>query len=40
MSRRYKVVKIKKDQRAFTRTATKTKKINVMPTNRRGGVCL
>lgn len=40
MGRRYKVVKIKKDQRMFTRTATKNKKINVVPIGRRGGVCL
>ena len=38
--KRYRLVKAIKDQRAFTRTATKTKKINVKPINRRGGVCL
>lgn len=40
MPRRYKVVKTKKDQREFTRTATKIKKINIAPLNRRGGICL
>lgn len=40
MKRRIKVVRFKKDQRMFTRTATKSKKINVVPTNRRGGLVL
>lgn len=37
--RRAKIVRIKKDQRAFTRTATKTKKVNLKQTNHRGGRC-
>lgn len=40
MGKRFKIVKIKQDQRRFTRTATKTKKINVVPMNHRGGTCL
>lgn len=37
MARRYRVVRQKRDQRMFTRTATKTKKINIVPLNKRGG---
>lgn len=40
MSKRYRVVKIKRDQQRFTRTATKTKKLNVIPLNTRGGALL
>ena len=40
MKRRIKIVARAKDKRMFTRTATKTKKINIMPCNRRGGICL
>ena len=38
--KRAKIVRVKKDQRRFTRTATKTKKINLVPQNTRGGGCL
>lgn len=37
--RRTKIVRIKKDQRRFTRTATKTKKVNLKQQTSRGGGC-
>lgn len=37
MSRRYKVRNVMKDRKMFTRTATKSKKINIVPTGKRGG---
>lgn len=40
MKKRFKVVNLKKDQRRFTRTATKTKKINLVPQNTRGQAML
>lgn len=40
MAKRFRVVKQAKDQRKFTRTAIKTKRINVIPLNTRGGGCL
>jgi len=38
--KRARIVRIKRDQQRFTRTATKTKKINLKPLNQRGGTCL
>lgn len=39
MAKRFKV-RMAKDQRLFTRTALKTKKISVVPTNSRGAAKL
>lgn len=40
MKKRIKIRALAKDRRMFTRTATKSKKINIVPTGRRGGICL
>lgn len=38
--KRNKVKNVKRDKRKFTKTANKTKKINVSPGQWRGGICL